>query len=33
MLIGHSLKPIVDNSLNGICDVIDEQVGLKAMVK
>jgi hypothetical protein len=33
MLIGHSLKLIVDNSLNGIYDVIDEQKGLEAMVK
>jgi len=33
VLIGHNPRLTVDNSLNGLCDVVDEQVGSKAMVK
>jgi hypothetical protein len=33
VLIGHNPKLITDNSLNGLCDVVDEHVGSKAMAK
>jgi glutaredoxin-related protein len=33
VLIGRNPKLIVDNNLNGLCDVVDEHVGSKEMAK
>ncbi len=33
VLTRHSPWLIADNSLNGLCDVVDEYVGLEAMAK
>ncbi len=33
VLTGHNPRLTVENNLNGLCDVVDEHVGLEAMAK